>query len=264
MLPTEGPVGVAQDRDALVQHLPVGVAAPDPVGVADPAFSGEVLALPVLLPVLPAVVLVERPSPADVQVPPVRRTSPRRRTPRIGARPGCRTPRAATGGAIPCDSERPSASARARRSLGAPRRRSPPATRAMSSRLQDFEWSAASVSTTRSRRPRSRAQASKASAAVTNGRPSRRTIGTGWVWRHTTRPLRRIRPDSSGTDAKTGRSWGRGGSHQPKSRAAVRPVNAPVGGSTSCQASRSGRGPSSSSTGRCRPWLTDFQPWSLM
>lgn len=66
--PAQRPVRVAEDRHALVQHLDVGVAAPGPHHVADPAFAGKVLALPVLAPVLGPVVLVDRGRPHDPQV----------------------------------------------------------------------------------------------------------------------------------------------------------------------------------------------------
>jgi hypothetical protein len=62
-----------------------------------------------------------------------------------------------------------------------------------------------------------------------------RFIGNDWVWRHTSNPGRRRRGSALSMAAKTG--WAMVvGSHQPRSRAAVRCEKAAVLGRTSCHA----------------------------
>ena len=68
--------------------------------------------------------------------------------------------------------------------------------------------------------------------------PLTRFIGNGWVWRHASSPGRRGRGSALSMAAKTG--WAMvAGSHQPRSRAAVRCENAAVLGRTSCHAASS-------------------------
>ena len=87
----------------------------------------------------------------------------------------------------------------------------------------------------RSSTPRSRAAARIVSAAVVIRSPLIKFIGNGWVWRHTSSPGRRGRGSASSMAAKTG--WAMvAGSHQPRSRAAVRWEKAAVLGRTSCHA----------------------------
>jgi hypothetical protein len=91
---------------------------------------------------------------------------------------------------------------------------------------------------TRSSTPRSRAAARIVSAAVVIRSPLTRFIGKGWVWRHTSSPGRRGRGSALSMAAKTG--WAMvAGSHQPRSRAAVRCEKAAVLGRTSCHAASS-------------------------
>lgn len=104
--------------------------------------------------------------------------------------------------------------------------------------MQCRSRSAESPRTTRSSTPRSRAAARIVSAAVVIRSPLTRFIGNGWVWRHTSSPGRRGRGSALSMAAKTG--WAMvAGSHQPRSRAAVRCEKAAVPGRTSCHAASS-------------------------
>ena len=135
------------------------------------------------------------------------------------------------------DSLRASSMGMTLRSRGAPRRR----CRAViwrSVRVQCRSRSAESPRITRSSTPRSRAAAKIVSAAVVIRSPLTRFIGNGWVWRQTSSPGRRGRGSALSMAAKTG--WVMvPGSHQPRSRAAVRCEKAAVRGSTSCHAASS-------------------------
>ena len=104
--------------------------------------------------------------------------------------------------------------------------------------MQCRSRSAESPRMTRSSTPRSRAAARIVSAAVVIRSPLIRFIGNGWVWRHTSSPGRRGRGSALSMAAKTGCAIV-AGSHQPRSRAAVRCEKAAVLGRISCHAASS-------------------------
>lgn len=85
------------------------------------------------------------------------------------------------------------------------------------------------------------------------------TAMAGWLrsgCRLTNKPALRGRASPSEMPANNGSSTGSSGSHHPRRAAPVRCVNAPDGGSTSCQLCRSSARPGSVSRGRYSPRLT--------
>ncbi len=235
--PSEQAVDVGDDCGGVSPQVLRGVAMPLPIPGDQRAIPFQVVLVDISIAVPRAVVLVDPPSPVDPQV------DPGDEAPRSSKISCC----GVTGiSAAWCstrmidsqaDSLRASSIGMIRRSRGAPRRR----CRAViwrSVRVQCRSRSAESPRMTRSSTPRSRAAAKIVSAAVVIRSPFTRFIGNGWVWRQTSSPGRRGRGSALSMAAKTG--WAMvAGSHQPRSRAAVRCEKAAVRGSTSCHAASS-------------------------
>jgi hypothetical protein len=250
----EGRVGVTEHGHRVEQQVATGVAVALPADALQRAVAGKVLGLSAGGPMLIAVVLVQPVRPDDPEVAPRKRAPNRSRTSYCGSTGTSQTRCSTRSTDSHGDSDRVSTKSSAFRRAGAPRRRRALTWR--SSRMSQWPaCSAESVSTTRSSRPRSRPAASSASPGVASLSPPRLTVGTGWVWRHTTSPWRRGRLSQSAMPANTGASAGCGGSHQPYASAAVRSVDAREPGSTSCQACRSDCGSPPGAAARHLPAL---------